>query len=360
MTVRPDVPNPLIHKIDFGEGAEKNKAKTIFEQVLSDQEAMAAQRFSTANLEKMAIQAENEAAKLRGEPPMHKPFRGDEDEDEDEEYGELLTKRANKRKKVLDAARALIDSGVDPNVVARMMLNLPMDERAQQAAPQQTSSITELTEAMKNMNDIVESRVASMRPNGDDDRTRELISEMRQEQKELRNLVTKLLTEGMGGKREQIDPMTAATNAVKMIKTYNDAMKDYAEGFGYVKPGGETAPKGESIEALKERHRHDEEMAKLGIDKEYKTNLAETLADIPVAIGSGLARQMREGQESKQSIPGAEGLESHKCDSCGTMIIAPPGAKQVRCPKCGMTYGLEHDQPPSPPPQTSPQQEVAK
>ena len=54
-----------------------------------------------------------------GDPPPH---RAREEEDEDDVMERWREKR---REKLLNAAKALIESGTDPDVVARMMLQMP-------------------------------------------------------------------------------------------------------------------------------------------------------------------------------------------------------------------------------------------
>ena len=70
MTVQ-DVPNPLIHRVTMNPGNETRKAKTKLDEVLEEKEARAAIRYSAAEMEKMALESENEAARLRGSPPPH-------------------------------------------------------------------------------------------------------------------------------------------------------------------------------------------------------------------------------------------------------------------------------------------------
>ena len=64
-----DAPNPLVHRVEMNPKNEERKAKTELDRVLEEKEVRAAKRYSAAELEKMALEAENEAARLRGEPP---------------------------------------------------------------------------------------------------------------------------------------------------------------------------------------------------------------------------------------------------------------------------------------------------
>jgi hypothetical protein len=291
---------------------------------------MAAQRYSAATLESMAIEAENAAAKLKGEPPVYRSREEDDEEDL------LEQRRDKKRKRLLDAAKALIESGTDPQTVARMMLQMPGESQPQQ--PQGQSSILELTEALKNLHEI--SGVKS----GGDDTLKDLIREMREENKETRSMVIKLMQDGVGGKAEKVDPITAARNQAKAMTEFGETMLSYAKGLGYAPPGSSTDAKGVSnkktVEELKEENRHAEEMAKLGTEKDYKMSLANSIGELPERIGMGIASQMQ--SENKTHVPHEDGIEYWPCD-CGFKIPISPNSTSVTCPKCRSVY--QKDQP---------------
>ena len=336
MTVQ-EVPNPLVHKIELKPQQKGEMAATQLEQVLSQKESIAAKRYSAAELEKMALQSENDAANLRGEPPPHHPNLEDDDEDI------LERRRDRKRERLLNAARALIDSGTDPNVIARMMLQLP-GEQPNVQAPREPTSILDLTEALKNLNDIADSRAPK---NDGNERIMDLIREMREEAKETRGLVTKLLTEGVGNKQPHIDPLVAAKNQALAMNEMSAAMLEFAKAQGWRGPGETGGDKRKTVEELKEEHRHTEEMAKLGNDKEYKTSMAETLGDITERVGMGIGKQIRDSSVKTSTPPVFHqpepgGIESYICE-CGEKIFAPPNATSVKCPnpKCGIEYNVQ-------------------
>jgi len=106
------------------------------------------------------------------------------------------------------------------------------------------------------------------------------------------------------------------------------------------KPPAET---GESIEMLKEKNRHEEEKAKIELDKNYKKSIAETLASIPEKVGRGLASQAMGEEEGAAALPtgGAAAqtieLETVTCPetTCGKEFQIRKGALKVTCPHCG-------------------------
>lgn len=299
---------------------------------------MAAQRYSAAQLESMAIQAENETAKLRGDPPLH--HQSTEEEDEEEREAERQRKVEKKRTQMLNAARALIDSGVDPEIAARMMLQIP--GQGQPVTTQPTGhqpSLAELTEAMLNLKELSKS-------DNRDDKFMELIDQMREDSRRNQELLLKVIERmSEGGKGEKVDPVQAASNQAKAMREFHSSMIEYATSLGYA-PRGEGVTQTRDINEVKENNRHEEEILRIKSDQNYKESIAETLSDLPVTLGGSIAHNMREsaGKESSkpvshQSEPG--GVESHVCNDCGTKIYAPPGVPRIRCPKCGKEYEID-------------------
>ncbi|MFH1031114.1 MAG: hypothetical protein V1767_00885 [Chloroflexota bacterium] len=97
---------------------------------------------------------------------------------------------------------------------------------------------------------------------------------------------------------------------------------------------------GDSIETVKENNRHTEEMEKLKTEKTYKESIADTLANGTRLVGEGISQDILKGVLKK---PAESGMESFKCDKCGTTITVGPGALAVKCPKCGQVF--RKDQP---------------
>lgn len=288
----------------------------------------------------MALEAENEVAKLRGEPPLHRTTT--EDDEEDEIEAERENRRMKKKARALTAARALIDSGVDPDVVARMMLQLPGNERQVQQPAAQPTTILELAQALQILDEV---RAPKNGGGGGDERIMELIKEMREEAKETRTLLFKLMTEGNGKKGESVDPVTVARNQARAMKDFGDAMIEYAKSVGY-SPGGIQPNTKPSVDEIKEEHRHKEKMAEIQTEKEYKASMANALGELPERIGMGFASRVKEG-DNHNPAQHEHNIEYWPCD-CGFQIPIPPGASHVVCPKCQAEYNKEVANKPAP------------
>ncbi|MGA2669861.1 MAG: hypothetical protein ABSF21_00335 [Dehalococcoidia bacterium] len=109
------------------------------------------------------------------------------------------------------------------------------------------------------------------------------------------------------------------------------------------------APTGESpasaIELEKEKNRHAEEMKKIDADDKYKTSIANTVADIPKAIGAGAADRIL--QHAGVKATPAAAMQTFNCTKCGTLITVGPEITKIDCPKCGAHYMDLPDSPPS-------------
>ena len=142
---------------------------------------------------------------------------------------------------------------------------------------------------------------------GRDERMMDLIREMREDAKEQRALLNKLLLDGVSGKTEKKDPIAAAKEQAVAMNQFGEAMLGYAKSLGYKPPGSSTDENGnggrKTIEEIREENRHKEEMLKLNADRENKAALADTLADIPVMIGKGMTNNMVEGAEKSIAAP---------------------------------------------------------
>jgi hypothetical protein len=332
-----EVPNPMVHKITLNPKAGAEQAKTKIEQILSEQEERAAQRYSVAATEKLALEAENEVAKMRGEPSPHKTRTDDDEEDEIEEARE--NRRAKRQARVIKAAQALLESGVEPEVAARMILQIPGEDKVQ--PPQNPNNLLEMAQVLEIFHNM-----SAPKDDGRNDKVAELINIMREDAKETRTLLAKLIAEAGGTRAEKVDPLVLAKNQAAAMTDLHNTMIEYAKGAGMVMATAESHPS-TTIDEIKEKNRHEEEMVRIKGDSQYKASLAETVADIPVLVGDGIARNMRESVQSpvgRQAEPG--GIESHIC-KCGTKIFAPPGSPRIKCPKCGQEYIIEADKPES-------------
>lgn len=299
-----DAPNPMVHKIIMNPGNEERKVKTKLDEVLEEKEARAARRYSAAEMEKMALEAENEAARLRGEPPKYK-YGGsemNEDRKKDEEA---------RRQQLLTSAKALIDSGMEPTQVGQMLLGLTPT-----SSPPVGAQGMGVDDVLKIVNLVVGKKEA--------DELKTVIASL---DKKVDNMA-----KGGVNKVEISKPLTPMEYA-KQQKDYIDALKS----LGLIpEKSPPVTEKGEPLEIVKERHRHEERMDEIKADREYKQSLANTASEIPERVGRGIA-----GHFAEEGEGGSEGggLETLECSDCHTKIyITPETGDSVTCPKCGAIY----------------------
>jgi hypothetical protein len=165
------------------------------------------------------------------------------------------------------------------------------------------------------------------------------------------------LSKELSGLKEELqkvsDPIAVMTKARAIAESMREA--------GLI--GGGTP--GESIEALRERNRHSEELKRIEIDADYKDKVGNTFAELPERIGRGLASQVmneEEGEgESNEPLSFTCAQEIEQCSQCGKTynsgtgtcpdcnvalqsqpcgenIKVKPGANQIVCPKCKTVY----------------------
>jgi ribosomal protein S27E len=301
-------------------GNEVRKAKTKLDEVLEEKETRAAIRYSAAEMEKMAIESENEAARLRGEPPRHKYHGGDEMSDEDKE--KKKQEEAEQKAALLTSATSLINSGLDPKQVGQMLMGLNPTPATMGYAPAQGMGFDEV---MKMITFIVGKK--------ETDELKGIIASLDKRLDDLSKVGT--------GRREEarpIDPITFAKQQAEAVAAWHEAIQVIIP-----KPGP-VSDKGEPIEVVKERNRHDEKMEEIKGDLNYKKSLTDIATDIPERIGRGIAGRFAEEEESvgmgsSVSSKGNSSLEHIVCADCGFKIQVPPNAgKEIECPKCGAVY----------------------
>lgn len=311
-----DVPNPLVHRVTFNPGNETRKAKTKLDEVLEEKETRAALRFSAAEMEKMALESENEAARLRGEPPKYKHYGGEGMTDE--ERAKKEEEEARQREKLMASAKSLIDSGLDPKQVGQMLLGLPSIS----GAPPTPAQGMGFDEVMKMVTFIVGKKEA--------DELKVIIASL---DKKIDEMVKNPPHKDEPPK--SIDPVTFAKQQAETLRLYHATLDE----MGLIpKPEPRTSD-GKSLDVVKEEHRHDERMDEIKSEREYKQELTKIAADIPERIGRGVGSQLTEG--SSGSGGGGGGLEYLTCqeEGCGIKIyITPETGSQVECPKCGSIY----------------------
>jgi len=314
MTGRSDAPNPLIHKVEMNPGNEVRKAKTKLDEVLDERETRAAQRYSAATLEQMAIDAENEVARARGEPPKYKYHGGEEVTDEEKE--KKKQEEAEQREKLMDSARALIDSGLDPKQVGQMLLGL---------TPTSTGGFPPAVQGMGF--DEVMKMVTFIVGKKETDELKGIIASL---DKRLDDLAK---GGGAGGKIETPRPLSPMEYAKQQVE-YINALKE----LGLIKEPVITGPSGEPLDIVKERNRHEERMEEVRGETDYKKTLGQTITEIPERIGRGIAGRISEEEEGGGGSHSSS-LEYITCEGCGTRFPIPPNAgSQIECPKCQSVY----------------------
>jgi len=270
---------------------EEKKPKSRLEQILKDKEDLAALRYSAAELERMAMQSENEASK------MASTAGGGTSKPEDAEA---------KKKEVIENAIILLSNGVDPRIVGQILSgsnSMPF------AMPQASSDKDGLLE--------------------------KLVLKMLDEKKSAEMEAIKSKIEALVDKMEKQE--SKPQSAAQMAADYAHGVNATFEAFSHL--GLVRQPQtGQGIESLKEENRHKEEMQRLDADRAHKEKLGEIAAEIPERIGIGLSRGFAREPE------GDEGMESFPCKKCHAKIYVPPEAGDtVSCGRCGQTYSRKKD-----------------
>ena len=279
----PDPPN-LEERLKM---PEEKKPKSRLEQILKDKEDLAALRYSAAELERMAMQSENEASKMASTTGG-----GTKPDDADA-----------KRKEVIENAIILLNNGVDPRIVGHILSG---SNSVPFALPQAGSGKDELLEK------LVMQMLADRKS-----------AEMEAIKSKIEALVDKVDKQGSGTK-----PLSPAQAAAEYAHGVNATFEAFSH-LGLVRQ----PQTGQSIEMAKEENRHKEEMERLNADRAHKEKLGEIAAEIPERIGIGLSRSFTREPE------GDMGMESFKCEKCHTTIYVPPEAgNTVSCGRCGQTY----------------------
>lgn len=303
-----DIPNPIVHKVTLP-GNERVKAKTKIEEIMAERETRAAQRYSIAELEKMALEAENEAARLRGEPPKYKYHTGGEELNEEERK-----KREEQRQQLMDSAKALIDSGMEPKQVGQMLLGLPFT--GQPGSPVVAQGLV-LDDVLKIVNLVTEKK----------------------EMSEIRSIIATLdkKIDDLAKRGNRHGENTNPPAPQDVIRQYTDAIVALNAAMDELRPKSPPlSEKGEPLEVVRERNRHDEKMEEIRDERAYKKALVEIAGDIPERVGMGIAGQIGEGNDRGH----ADGnLEILQCEECHEKIyITPDTGNQVTCPKCQSVY----------------------
>jgi len=105
---------------------------------------------------------------------------------------------------------------------------------------------------------------------------------------------------------------------------------------------------GETVEQLKEKNRHEEALATISNDKDYKEKVANTLASLPEKIGAGLAASIQDAEQppNPATRKASDAIAYLKCETenCGYSIPYPLTATKIVCPKCRAIYERKPDE----------------
>jgi len=228
-------------------------------------------------------------------------------------------KTLHQREKVMTQAKALLDSGVEPQQVGAMLLGLP----AVGAAAGQGMTVAD---ALKIVDMVVE---------------RKKEGELRGTIERLEKQVENLSQEIKAGPKAQLpaNPAEGLRQQAQAFKGLIDALKEVGVPIG--ESGG--AGTGKTVEQMKEEHRHAETMEKIKGDNKYHEEIVTLAGDTVERVGRGMAHQFLEqgeGESAEREPAGGGELESFTCtkEDCGQQIFSPPGATHMTCPKCKEVY----------------------
>jgi len=240
-----------------------------------------------------------------------------------------------------DVAQGLLERGLDPSVVGRTIDYLlgnaqsPMVGFPGGAAPAQGMTFTDMKEIFK----------MGQENNRTDPAITSILDKLTQKLETIEGKV-------LHSPPAPIDPLTQIEQTVATYKRLKEV--------GMV-GGSESKGEGESIEVVKEKHRHEEKMEEITNERKFKEKLGDIAEEIPVNLGKGWAAENASRQRSggKASSPSTEkdSVSSFPCKKCGATIFVPPDIpEQIKCSKCGQVYqSQETPEPePAPPPQKTP------
>lgn len=264
----------------------------------------------------MELRAREAEARLRDQ--------GGNKVEKDEE--EKAKKETRLREQITASAMMMLEKGIDPAIVGQYIMGstpvTPITVSGSGPAHQgltisDVRAIFELVSANKG--------------------TSELTTILTSLKDEIKNI-----GKGGNGGHEYASPLEQAKMQAQMIKATIDAFRD----AGLIKEGT-TVTTGESIEVVRERNRHEEELEKIRADKDFKDKLADTAESIPEMIGMGGAAHIMSKKTSPKppaSNQAKSSLSFKICDDCGTKIYyGPETGNEIVCPnpKCNAVYGYD-------------------
>lgn len=280
---------------------QEEEPTSALEKVLRKKENLAALRYSAAELDRMATQIEREADR------MNTP-------------GGIAAAETNggKTKEIISQAVILLNSGVDPKVVGQILSGTTPLTVAIPGGAAGGGGIT-----FQDIKGILDTFLEVKSDKNKDS----VIADLREK-------VAKLESKGNTPPAAPLDPISYAKQSADAVSTMFQAWKD----MGLIKEPAPSSGKN-SVEEMRESHRHEERMEAIKADKEHKGEMRKIAAEIPRRIGRGVAQHIREGEDGDSERVAAGDIESIKCGACGKNILVPPDVGDTLiCPHCGAKY----------------------
>ncbi|MDD5510681.1 MAG: hypothetical protein PHI12_07725 [Dehalococcoidales bacterium] len=238
-------------------------------------------------------------------------------------------RETNVEQSLVDVAQGLLDKGMEPNTVGRMVDYLigsrqPVGAYGFPGAPAPAGQQITLTD-MLNFADRLNKQPQT------DPAIASLLDKLTTE-------ITEIKAKVAGGFKP--------TGAIMVQQADGTFLKVADSDQTVVIPRATPPPTGISLEEKRLDIQHEEFKAKLDADKERSTAIVNTLAAIPEKIGEGLAAlaEARSNTPAARTVnkPGQnpQNLPVWRCttEGCGTDIPVPPGAQKIVCPKCKTEY----------------------
>ncbi len=200
----------------------------------------------------------------------------------------------------------LVNSGVDPKIIGQLISNQPTINLGG-GAPQQPMGVKEIIELVATLSEL------GAKNDKGGDKTELMAMEMR-------------FTNAMNEVKSLIKPPPNPIEQVQATLAVVEAFKQ----MGIINNGGSESAR--SIEEMKEKHRHDEAMANLDMERKHKEKMGDIVSSIPERIGIGVARHMRNQPDNSE-------IQSFKCEKCGSPIyITQETGNSIKCPGCKVVY----------------------
>jgi hypothetical protein len=256
---------------------------------------------------------------------------------------------ADMRREVAENAVAFLQQNVPPDHVGRYLTNAMSGLSGAMGVPGGTTDIpgmiVAIANAIKPSSNGSDSRVVQLLEKLSDNSERERLQMMKDMADQNRAILEEIknLVKTNAEKKEAGGSEKPAKSRVTVIKPDFTLMEFDADKPIIVPAPAPGTQGGDSLEVLREKHRHEEEMETRRADNDNKREMRKIMGEIPERIGHGLASRAVSGEEgeAEEEEPQNKGnLQFWKCTNgdCGFNIPIPPGAEAIECPKCKAIY----------------------